>query len=235
LWFDHWHPLGVLFDKFGYRVIYDSQSHLDAKVDSVFRNGVWRWKPARSDALVDIHRRLSEVHLSPYDKPIWTIGSTDSYINSETWNFLRRKKEVVGWWNLVWFSYAIPKQAFILWLAMHNRLSTGDRLLSWGYTGNIQCVFFVGMQLRVEIISFFPVVSVLESGKCVCSDVFLCFLPLISKLSLVKDAINRSFKALMGVLCRLILSSSVYGIWCARNAIKYGQPKTEEQILKTIF
>jgi hypothetical protein len=109
LWFDHWHPLRVLFDKFGYRVIYDSQSHLDAKVDSVFRNGVWRWKPARSDALVDIHSRLSEVHLGPYDKPIWTIGSTGSYISSETWNFLRRKKEVVGWWNLVWFSYAIPK------------------------------------------------------------------------------------------------------------------------------
>lgn len=36
-------------------------------------------------------------------------------------------------------------------------------------------------------------------------------------------------KALMGVLCRLILSSTVYGIWRTRNEIKHsGQPKTEE-------
>jgi hypothetical protein len=46
----------------------------------------------------------------------------------------------------------------------------------------------------------------------------------------------RKAKALMGVLCRLILSSIVYGIWRAINAIKHsGQPKTEEQILKSIF
>jgi hypothetical protein len=40
----------------------------------------------------------------------------------------------------------------------------------------------------------------------------------------------------MGVLCRLILSSTVYGIWRARNAIKHsGLQKTEEQILKSTF
>jgi hypothetical protein len=43
-------------------------------------------------------------------------------------------------------------------------------------------------------------------------------------------------KSMMGVLCRLVLSSTVYGIWRARNETKYhGKPKTEEQILKIIF
>jgi len=38
-------------------------------------------------------------------------------------------------------------------------------------------------------------------------------------------------KSMMGVLCRLVLSSTVYGIWRARNETKYhGKPKTEEQI-----
>jgi hypothetical protein len=42
-------------------------------------------------------------------------------------------------------------------------------------------------------------------------------------------------KSMLGVFCRLILSSIVYGIWRARNEVKYnGQPRTEEQILKTI-
>lgn len=43
-------------------------------------------------------------------------------------------------------------------------------------------------------------------------------------------------KTMVGVLCRLVLSSVVYNIWKARNAIKYqNAPKSEEQILKQIF
>jgi len=35
-------------------------------------------------------------------------------------------------------------------------------------------------------------------------------------------------KALMGVLCRLILSSTVYGLWRARNKIKFSRhPRTD--------
>jgi hypothetical protein len=43
-------------------------------------------------------------------------------------------------------------------------------------------------------------------------------------------------KKLQGVLCKLILSSTVYHIWRTRNEIKAkGHPKTEEQILRLIF
>jgi hypothetical protein len=34
-------------------------------------------------------------------------------------------KPIVEWWKLVWFSLAIPKQAFILWLAICNGLTAG--------------------------------------------------------------------------------------------------------------
>jgi hypothetical protein len=43
-------------------------------------------------------------------------------------------------------------------------------------------------------------------------------------------------KKLSSVLCRLVLSSSVYNVWRARNEIKHnGRPKTEERILGSIF
>jgi hypothetical protein len=43
-------------------------------------------------------------------------------------------------------------------------------------------------------------------------------------------------KSMEGILCRLILSSTVYGIWRARNEIRHnGHPRTEEQILKAIL
>ena len=40
--------------KFGHRVIYDAASKPEAKVESVLRDKVWIWKPARSDDLVTL-------------------------------------------------------------------------------------------------------------------------------------------------------------------------------------
>jgi hypothetical protein len=43
-------------------------------------------------------------------------------------------------------------------------------------------------------------------------------------------------KTMMGVLCRLVLSSTIYSLWRARNEINYhGHLKTKEQILKKIL
>jgi hypothetical protein len=38
-----------------------------------------------------------------FDKPFWTITRNGNYICAATWNFLIRKKDVVDWWNLVWY------------------------------------------------------------------------------------------------------------------------------------
>jgi len=55
--------------------------------------------------------------------------------------------------------------------------------------------------------------------------------------SVLDEACNKwRTKRLLGVLCKLILSSTVYYLWRARNEIKaHGRPKTEEQILRMIF
>jgi hypothetical protein len=42
-------------------------------------------------------------------------------------------------------------------------------------------------------------------------------------------------KSMVDVLSRLILSSTVYNLWCAKNELKYkGQQKTKEQVLNVI-
>lgn len=47
-------------------------------------------------------------------------------------------------WKLVWFAVAIPKQAFIVWLAARDSLITGERLLKWGFKGDVLCAFCRG-------------------------------------------------------------------------------------------
>jgi hypothetical protein len=49
LWLDSWHPSGVLLENYGYRVVYDAQSRVEAKLSYVTFNGEWYWKPTRSD------------------------------------------------------------------------------------------------------------------------------------------------------------------------------------------
>jgi hypothetical protein len=50
----------------------------------------------------------------------------------------------VSWWKLVWHQLAIPKQAFILWLAVNNKLSTGVCMLVCGFMSDTSCVFCRG-------------------------------------------------------------------------------------------
>jgi hypothetical protein len=141
LWMDFWHPAGILLEKYGFRAVYDAQSSVEARLSSVIHDGEWFWRPARSEALVDIQTRLTEIKLGHCDNPIWIASRKGIYVSSDTWEALREKRDQIEWWKLVWFSLAIPKQAFILWLAMKDRLDTGVRLLSWGYRGDIQCCF----------------------------------------------------------------------------------------------
>jgi hypothetical protein len=54
LWYDWWHPNGILYDKYGYKPIYDASSSLEAKVKSVLKDAQPGIKPARSTQLVEI-------------------------------------------------------------------------------------------------------------------------------------------------------------------------------------
>jgi hypothetical protein len=103
---------GALVERFGFRIVYDSSRKLEAKLNSVLKAGVWCWRPARSKDLVEIQSKLLVVKLGIADKPIWAAARSGVFVNADTWNHLRRKRDSVSWWPLVWHSHAIPKQAF---------------------------------------------------------------------------------------------------------------------------
>jgi hypothetical protein len=100
--------------------------------------------------LVAIQSRLLDVHLGDVDKPIWTITNKCVYESAGTWNYMKNKKQEIRWWPLIWFPHTIPKQGFILWLTMLNRLTTGERLVVWGYQGDTMFFFFFPCKNGVE-------------------------------------------------------------------------------------
>jgi hypothetical protein len=125
LWYDTWHPAGCLIEKFGHRTIHDAGHNVGPKLSSIIKNGEWYWKGARSDNLVEIQCGLPAISIGNIDTPIWK-SSNGKFSCSETWNHLRDKYPVVDWYNLVWFSLAIPRHSFILWLTLRDALTTED-------------------------------------------------------------------------------------------------------------
>lgn len=132
LWLDCWHLNGVLLEKYGFRIFYDSGSRLRAKLSSVIKNRNRCWPPARSEDLVCILSVLPEMDIGESDMPIWNISKKGIYSCSKTWEAIRCRLPKVNCCCLVWFPMAIPWHAFILWLAVKDSLSTGEKLASWG-------------------------------------------------------------------------------------------------------
>jgi hypothetical protein len=85
---------------------------------------------------------------------IWSLSKKGLYSCAATWDYIRFKCQEVSWWRTLWFPLAIPKHAFILWLAARDRLLTGENLAKRGYTGYSVCVF-VGVVLTGGTISSF--------------------------------------------------------------------------------
>lgn len=153
------------------------------------------------------------------DSPAWVISKKGIYTSRETLEEIRTKKLKVDWWKLIWFSCAIPQYAFVMWLTMKNCLSTGDRLMQWGYNGEVKCLFCK---------------NVVE-----CRDHLLfesCFSRRIwreeMKRCLLLDApIIWGGRGLEAVISKLSWGGAVYHIWRQRNDLK---PRSEERLQQDI-
>jgi hypothetical protein len=126
------------------RIVYDSGSKIDAKLASVIKGKSWCWPPARSEELVNIQSQLPLVQIGEVDHPIWSIEKRVFIIWAETWETTWLRFPPVNWWRIFWFNLAIPRHAFILWLAMQDSLVTWEKMMRWGYGGNVKCVFCKG-------------------------------------------------------------------------------------------
>lgn len=56
-----------------------------------------------------------------------------------TWEDIREVQPKKDWYEAIWFPYATLKISLLTWLAMRNRVSTGDRMLNWKTGANTSC------------------------------------------------------------------------------------------------
>lgn len=72
--------------------------------------------------------------------PEATVTQMEKFSIKQVCQLLRGEYQKVTWRKLQCDNIACPKWIFILYLTLHVRLLTKERLLSWANVGNIMCV-----------------------------------------------------------------------------------------------
>jgi hypothetical protein len=67
---------------------------------------------ARSEEMVCVQNKLCMARIGENDQPVWSISKKGTYTCSDAWNW--QHMPTVDWWNIVWYSLAIPKHSFVL-------------------------------------------------------------------------------------------------------------------------
>ncbi|PWA40519.1 RNA-directed DNA polymerase, eukaryota, Reverse transcriptase zinc-binding domain protein [Artemisia annua] len=136
MWFDNWSSIGPLHQYITYRDLYDARLDVDLKVSEMVRDNNWVW-PSEWYRKFNVVTNIEVPDINPNkcDEVVWktSSGMEKDFAVKNVCRELRSNVPVVTWWKLVWYSQCIPKHAFILWIAINNRMNTQDRLQKWGY------------------------------------------------------------------------------------------------------
>ena len=135
-WFDNWSQQRHLIEKTRQRGCIDMGITLHATVAAAVVSH--RKRQHRVDILNQIETALDEIRhrgLNTVEDIVRWKGRSSGYHTSfsttETWEATREAKQNVEWYKGIWFLHATPKYSLLSWLAIRNRLTTGDRMLQW--------------------------------------------------------------------------------------------------------
>lgn len=143
-WFDCWSQIGSLIEVTGDRGPMD----LGIPINSTVENAIQLYRTKRHRApnlqLVDKEvMRLKNRGLNDQDDLcLWKRENGDykeAFSMVQTWNIIRSQNPKVVWFKGVWFSGSTPRFSFLVWIAVQDRLATGDRISRWNPQADVKC------------------------------------------------------------------------------------------------
>ena len=149
-WSDIWHPIGRLIEVVGDQGRLKLGIARTACIADVLLGNDWRFRNTRDKNVQNMIQQVRDFRLvleeSVEDSVLWksndkTYGKVFSV--SSTLEMVRVRREHVPWHRLLWFAQGIPRFAFIVWLAIRDRLSTGVKMRAWD---QVQGRLFCGEQ-----------------------------------------------------------------------------------------
>ncbi|GJX80091.1 RNA-directed DNA polymerase, eukaryota, reverse transcriptase zinc-binding domain protein [Tanacetum coccineum] len=223
VWFDVWSYLGPLSNFISKRDIYDAGMSLDCRVCDIVERGEWVWPEMwRSKFPVLFLLPPPIIFRGRNDKVMWKTneGKVVDFSVSTAWADLSIVKPVVPWRKLVWFSQNVPRHAFMLWLAISQKLKTQDRMEKWLGFQDVKCsLCSSGSESHNHL--FFECSYSLEVWNHFKELVKWNFAP-IALPDIVHYAVGRPInRSIWSILQRLTIGALVYFIWQERNLRRF--------------
>ncbi|XP_018474238.1 uncharacterized protein LOC130508739 [Raphanus sativus] len=135
-WFARWSQLGSLIELTGERGCLIMGIPINSTVERVVQT--YRARRHRFLVYQQIEKEILSLRRQGLnqqeDACLWKRDNGDfkpDFSTSQTWNIVRTQSPKVTWFKGIWFREATPKLSFIAWLAIQNRLATGDRIIRW--------------------------------------------------------------------------------------------------------
>ncbi|GJR98385.1 RNA-directed DNA polymerase, eukaryota, reverse transcriptase zinc-binding domain protein [Tanacetum coccineum] len=156
------------------------------------------------------------------------------FSTNQAWLTMREEWPVVQWHHVIWYSQLIPKHAFILWLAIQEKLLTQDIMEKWQSIADLKCALckkvtnshdhlFFKYEFTIKVWKEMMNKSHNLGGKVILKDI-------------VEVISNERGKNSIGmVVNKLMLATIVYTVWQLRNQRLFrDECRTEEVICKII-
>jgi hypothetical protein len=209
-------------------------------VVDLVREGFWKWPADWEIRFPILHNMQVPIFNNLKDTYMWKMdGNLVTFRSARVWDLIRTRLPEIHWLKLAWFSQCILKHSFMLWLVIHKKIRTQDKLRAWGIANrncmNMMCCLlcFSGFETHGHL--FFECIYTRRLWEAVCSKLSW----IVPKdwddliLSLVPFAASRSIANVTRKLC---VGAVVYHVWCERNARFHGRgEKTTTILLNSIL
>lgn len=167
---------------------------------------------------------------------LWWNGKDkyrEKFLTSETWQVVREKHQVCDWYKAIWFKHATPKFSFFCWVAMRDRLTTGNRMAQWGINIDTSCIFCKYPMESVDHLFFecpFSEQIWRSLAKGVLRDKYTQSWAVIKRI-----ITDESQEKLPLFTVRYLFQATAYNIWRERNRRRHKEAASPPVLLEKLI
>ena len=216
-------------------IFYAGLNDTDKLADVIDDSG-WKW-PAHWSLKYPIITNLEVPELNNMpDKAVWIDknGNVKDFATSTVWKDVRSEDDAVRWKSLVWYSHCIPKHAFILWLAVKNKLCTQDKLQKWYPNKVYECSLCKnGLDSHNHLFfecEYSKEVWGMVSNKAKIHENEDTWEGIVNKMSSIGES-----RSVWEIIKKLCLAATVYHIWQERNGRLFGGNNSTAETLFNVI
>ncbi|XP_013614124.1 PREDICTED: uncharacterized protein LOC106320308 [Brassica oleracea var. oleracea] len=155
------------------------------------------------------------------------------FSTKKTWLQLRSRHQICSWSRGVWFPQSTPKYSFMLWIAMRNRMQTGDKMQAWNVAINTECVLCHEVQETCSHL-FFQCPYSAKVWKSLVKGLLKNEFT-TDWNDIVAKVAGSSYPSTEMFLIRYSLQAAVHSIWRERNSRRHGEePKDATTLSKLV-